>query len=261
MNKFDYALKEICSLEREATQNKYPCNINPVVKLFTTLIYIGIIMAIPNEEIVKLLSYLFYPFVMFFAFRIPFKSALKRIWFALGGVFLLGIGNFIFAKNLEIGLLAMTGLWLKGVFCVLGVYLLAVTTKIEDLCTKLYEIGFPESFVTVFLLVYRYINVLIKETKRLWEAYEIGSAGQKGIAFRYWGPFLGQLLLRSMDRAQTVYDSMNVRGYRWGLRQRKRRIQIRLLDVLWFFFWNGVFFLFLYTDIFTVLGEWIWKIF
>lgn len=39
--------------------------------------------------------------------------------------------------------------------------------------------------------------------------------GEKGIHFRAWGSLLGQLLLRSVDRAHLVYESMMLRGYGW----------------------------------------------
>ncbi len=45
------------------------------------------------------------------------------------------------------------------------------------------------------------------------DAYALRAPGQKGIQFRAWGSFLGQLLLRSMDRAEELYASMLLRGY------------------------------------------------
>ena len=46
------------------------------------------------------------------------------------------------------------------------------------------------------------------------QAYHLRAPGQKGIHISAWGSFLGQLLLRSMDRAQELYSSMQLRGYR-----------------------------------------------
>ena len=45
------------------------------------------------------------------------------------------------------------------------------------------------------------------------EAYKLRAPGQKGIHISAWGSFLGQLLLRSMDRAQELYGSMLLRGF------------------------------------------------
>ena len=46
------------------------------------------------------------------------------------------------------------------------------------------------------------------------EAYSLRAPGQKGIHISAWGSFLGQLLLRSMDRAEALYHSMLLRGFR-----------------------------------------------
>ena len=45
------------------------------------------------------------------------------------------------------------------------------------------------------------------------QAYSLRAPGQKGIHISAWGSFLGQLLLRSMDRAQALYESMELRGF------------------------------------------------
>lgn len=45
------------------------------------------------------------------------------------------------------------------------------------------------------------------------QAYHLRAPGQKGIHISAWGSFLGQLLLRSMDRATALYESMELRGF------------------------------------------------
>ena len=45
------------------------------------------------------------------------------------------------------------------------------------------------------------------------EAYQLRAPGQKGLHISAWGSFLGQLLLRSMDRAEALYESMELRGF------------------------------------------------
>ncbi len=44
-------------------------------------------------------------------------------------------------------------------------------------------------------------------------AYKLRAPGQKGIHVSAWGSFLGQLLLRSMDRAEEIYTAMKMRGF------------------------------------------------
>ena len=68
--------------------------------------------------------------------------------------------------------------------------------------------------VTLLLLTYRYAAVLAEEANVMTQAYSLRAPGQKGIHYKAWGSFLGQLLLRSMDRAEELYASMLLRGYR-----------------------------------------------
>jgi cobalt/nickel transport system permease protein len=64
------------------------------------------------------------------------------------------------------------------------------------------------------LLTYRYVAVMMEEVSVMTEAYHLRAPGQKGIHISAWGSFLGQLLLRSMDRAEDLYESMQLRGFR-----------------------------------------------
>ena len=103
----------------------------------------------------------------------------------------------------------------KGVLCFLAVYLLIATTGMERVCAALRQLHIPRVLVTTILLTYRYIVLLLQEGNRISTAYALRAPGEKGIHFRAWGSLLGQLLLRSVDRAQLVYESMMLRGYGW----------------------------------------------
>ena len=72
----------------------------------------------------------------------------------------------------------------------------------------------PELIPTLLLLTYRYIGVMIEQASVMSQAYKLRAPGQKGIHISAWGSFLGQLLLRSMDRAEELYSSMTLRGFR-----------------------------------------------
>ena len=45
------------------------------------------------------------------------------------------------------------------------------------------------------------------------QAYALRAPKQKGVHFKVWGSLAGQLLLRSIDRANNLYASMLLRGY------------------------------------------------
>lgn len=89
-----------------------------------------------------------------------------------------------------------------------------IATSIEKICYALRLLHIPAILVTQVLLTYRYVTVLLEEANRMTQAYSLRAPNQKGVHFKVWGTLAGQLLLRSMDRANEVYESMTLRGYR-----------------------------------------------
>ena len=55
--------------------------------------------------------------------------------------------------------------------------------------------------------------MLLDEVSAMTQAYSLRAPGQKGIHISAWGTFLGQLLLRTMDRADDLYEAMMLRGF------------------------------------------------
>jgi len=79
----------------------------------------------------------------------------------------------------------------------------------------------------MFELTYRYTGVLLNEAYSMNIAYSLRSPNRKGIEMRDMGSFLGQLLLRSFDRAERVYNAMKCRGYAFGyIPQYNRKLTI-----------------------------------
>lgn len=79
------------------------------------------------------------------------------------------------------GEISMVTLMIKGILTVIAIYILIITTTIDRVCMALRKIHIPEIIVMIIQLIYRYINVLLKETKRIVEAYSLRAPGQKGL--------------------------------------------------------------------------------
>ena len=107
----------------------------------------------------------------------------------------------------------MLTLMMKGIFTLMASFLLVATTGMERICGALRQIHMPKLLTSLLLLTYRYISVLLEEVSVMTTAYQLRAPGQKGIHISSWGSFLGQLILRSMDRAEALYGSMVVRGF------------------------------------------------
>ncbi|MBP5304495.1 MAG: cobalt ECF transporter T component CbiQ, partial [Lachnospiraceae bacterium] len=102
---------------------------------------------------------------------------------------------------------------LKGVLCLMASFILASTTSIDKICVALRKIRVPKLLVTLILLMFRYVSVMMEEVSVMYMAYSLRAPMQKGIHISAWGSFLGQLILRSSDKAEELYLSMQLRGF------------------------------------------------
>lgn len=184
-------------------------------------------------NLIGLVGMIVYPIAGFILAELSFKDSLKRLRIVIPLVCLIGIINPFFDRvpiqigdiTVNGGVISMFTLIFKGIFTVLAAYLLIATTTIEKICYALRLLHLPEIMITQFLLTYRYVTVLLEEVNRITQAYSLRAPNQKGIHYKVWGTLTGQVLLRSMDRANAVYESMLLRGYD-GSFQKKDRICI-----------------------------------
>ena len=163
---------------------------------------------------------------------------------------LLTIGNVAVSG----GVISMLTLMLKGVFCIMESFVLVATTSFASICSALRRLHIPGFIVTLLLLTYRYISVMMEEVSIMTDAYMLRAPRQKGIQFSAWGSFLGQLLLRSMDRAEELYSSMQLRGFSGEFLYAGSK-PMRGKDILFLLVSIGLFALFRFIDITTFIGQ------
>lgn len=222
MNKIDKILYKIYDIDDLANKNCWINNIHPLIKLLLTIFYISLIITIDKYNIEIIIGMSVYPIIMFIMSDISLKEALKRISIALPFLFFMGILNLFFDKEVVLiinkiiitkGTVSMINLILKGTLTLLASYLLIATTTMEKICYAMYKLHIPHIFIVEVMFIYRYITVLLKEIIKITDAYSLRAPKQKGINYKAWGPLVGQLLLRSMDKASNIYESMCLRGY------------------------------------------------
>jgi len=117
--------------------------------------------------------------------------------------------------------LSIPGLWLligvimKSLLGAAALICLAATTPFAALLDGLRKMGVPVILVDILTLTYRYLFVLVEESSRLRRA-----AAARGYRARWLGQALligrliGQLFVRSYERAERVHRAMLLRGYR-----------------------------------------------
>jgi cobalt/nickel transport system permease protein len=163
-----------------------------------------------------------WPVLMFTISGVEVRTCFYKLRIVLPLVMAVGLFNPIFDREIMLqiggigisgGVISMITLMLKGVLCLMASFLLVATTPFDNICAALRRVHFPAMLVTLLLLTYRYVGVMTEELAVMTDAYHLRAPGQKGIHVSAGGSFLGQLLLRSMDRAQELYASMLLRGY------------------------------------------------
>jgi len=181
-----------------------------------------ITLSFDKYDLAGLVPMVIWPVLMYQVTGVEVRTCYYRLRIVLTLVMAVGLFNPFFDREpmLTIGGVAVSGgvismitLMLKGVFCLMVSFLLMATTKIDSLCAALRKLHVPAMLVSLLQLTYRYVGVMTEELAVMTDAYHLRAPGQKGIHISVWGSFLGQLLLRSMDRAQELFSSMTLRGY------------------------------------------------
>ena len=221
MSKITGVLHEIHNLEEAAQRKTMLTALHPLAKLLITMGYIICLISFGKYALLSLLLMAAYPLIGFQLGQLSWRQGLWRLRFILPVVACVGIANPFFDKQLiqlgsfsvQGGYISFLALLLKGVLAVLASYLLIATTTIEQLCYALRLLQLPKLLVTQLLLTYRYLTLLLQQADTMVQAYALRAPKQKGIHFKVWGSLAGQLLLRSIDRANNLYASMLLRGY------------------------------------------------
>lgn len=263
MSKIGSAIREIRHIDELASGDQWINGVHPLVKLVVTIGYIAAVVSFKKYDVAGLAGMVIYPISGFMLSELSFWESIKRLRFVLPLICFLGILNPFFDKNyvlisgiqISAGILSMITLILKGFFSVLASYLLIATTSIEKICYAFRMLHIPKSMVTQFMLTYRYITVLLEEVDRITQAYSLRAPKQKGIHFKAWGPLTGQLLLRSMDRANNVYESMLLRGYNEDYSYMRERIAVRTKDIVYLLLWIGIIVIFRIYPVIMIIGN------
>jgi cobalt/nickel transport system permease protein len=222
MGKIGDAIAEIHEIDEMAEKKTKIHQLHPLVKLVVTIVYITCVVSFDKYNLIGLLPMIIYPLMVLNLAELELKKCLKKLRIALPLVCFVGILNPLYDHSpvyvgdfivLSGGIVSMLTLMLKGVYALMASFLLIASTGIEGIGYALRILRVPKMIVTQILLAYRYITILLNEANTIFEAYSLRAPNEKGVKYKIWGPLIGQLLLRSIDRATNLYESMLLRGF------------------------------------------------
>jgi cobalt/nickel transport system permease protein len=263
MAKIDTTYFDLGSLDALAYRSSPVHTLDPRAKLLTTLIFIVTVVSFHKYTMSGLLPFFLFPTYLLIRADLPAFQVLKKLLIALPFAFFIGIFNPFFDQTqlLQLGSLNITGGWvsfasilLRFTLTVTAALTLIATTSFTGICMALEKMGCPRVFALQLLFLYRYLFVLVDEASRLIRARALRTFHGRGRGLKVFGSLLGQLLLRSIERAQRIHLAMNCRGFNGNIHMRQP-VHFQPRDALFILFWSAYFIVCRYWNIPQLLGS------
>ena len=176
VGKIREAIYGIHHMDETASRDQWIQRLHPLAKLLVTFAYIFITVSFDRYNLPGLAGMGIYLLALFILGKIPFFQAVRQLKVILAVSAAVGIANPFLDRStvgsiggfvVTGGMISMITLMLKGIYSVLASYLLIASTSIEEICYALQCLKIPRTFITVILLIYRYMIVLLKEAERI----------------------------------------------------------------------------------------------
>lgn len=196
--------------------------IDPRAKVLVTVNFLCFMLGVPTMHIDVLLWFALYPIIVAPLCGLSYASIFLQSLIVLPLVLLLGIFNPIVDKTLVAthegftitrGWLLFWGIVIRGLLSMQALLILIRSIGFVGIVKSLAKLWVPGFIVTQLMMVFRYIRVLIEEGLTMKAARDARSFGNKHLSIKLWGVLIGQLFLRSVDRAERVHRAMMARGF------------------------------------------------
>jgi cobalt/nickel transport system permease protein len=222
MGQFHKAGGGIDHLERLGRGDSPVHALHPAAKGIVTLGYIVAVVSVPPDNLSRLVPFLFYPVLAASVSGTPWKPLFARLLPVLPFVLFFGLSNLVLMREpvmltpaftVTRGMIFFAAILLKTAFTVFAVLLLIATTPFNEIAEC---VTAPPAFRVLglqIILTMRYIATLLDEAESMWTAYALRAPNTRAIRMKDMGTFMGQLLLRSFDRAERVFCAMKCRGF------------------------------------------------
>jgi cobalt/nickel transport system permease protein len=104
---------------------------------------------------------------------------------------------------------------IKSNLCIIALLLLTWSTPFPEILALLRRIHFPAIMLSTLALMVRYLPVLREESHRMQRARSSRTFSRRGrLEWNTLGNIIGQLFIRSANRAERIYLAMCARGWK-----------------------------------------------
>lgn len=221
------AFLDLHRLDRLAAQDSMVHRLDARVKVLITFAFLVCVVSFDKYVIAGMLPFAFFLVLALGLGGIPSGFIINKLILVAPLALLIGLFNPVYDQQplMQLGGVTISGGWcslcsllLRFCLTVAAVLALVATTGFNAVCMALKQMGMPAVFATQLLLLYRYLFVLVEEGRRLDRARTLRSFQGRGLGMRTFGPLIGNLLLRTLDRSQRIHLAMRCRGFDGAIR-------------------------------------------
>lgn len=237
--------------------------VDPRAKVLATLVFLVCIVSFGPYDLLGLAPFALFPIALASESAMPGRELWRRLAAVAPFALLVGALNPFFDREVvaQVGTLAISGgvlSWLSIIARFLlttsAALILIGTTGMAAVCAGLERLGLPDTLSTQLLLLYRYLFVLAEEVMRMARARSLRSFGTRGMGPSVYASILGHLLVRTVARAQRVYDSMLCRGFDGRVRT-MRTLRMNTSDWAFLIGWSASFVAFRMANVPLLVGN------
>lgn len=249
MEKIDRHFFDISYMDTLSSQQTPIHKLDPRTKLVTTLAFITTVVSFGKYEISSLTPFFVFPLVLCAMGNVPLAYLLKKLALVSPFAIFIGIFNPLLDRDILIHLsgIGISGGWVSFASILIrfaltagAAFTLIAVTGFNAVCMALQKLGTPKVFVVQLMVLHRYMFVLVNEASRMVRARSLRSFNSDRSGMKSYGPLLGHLLLRTVDRAQRIHLAMCCRGFDGQIRI-MRPLRIGPTDIVFIFGWSALF--------------------
>ncbi len=219
---FDNEFFNIGYLDRLSYRDTVVHRLDPRSKVIVTMLYVLTVVSYPKYDVTSLMPLFLYPILLSALSDTPFLLIAKKVLIVSPFAVFIGIFNPFFDTGtidlwrgiqISAGWISLLSIMIKFTLTISAALLLIATTSFPGICHALQELGIPALFTSQLLFLYRYIFVLMEEAMRMVRARDLRTFGARNIGITVFVRLIGLLFIRTVERAERIYQAMLFRGF------------------------------------------------
>lgn len=231
VSQIERALLHVSALDELARRRTPIGQLDARVKLVASFALLVTIASFGRHDLGRPLPLVIYLAVGIALGDIPWSVILARVAIASPFALLVGIWNPLFEQRpmMQLGYWEVSAGWVscfnileRFALAMAAVLVLVATTGFDNVAAAMGRLGMPRVLVTQLMLLYRYGFLLGEETARILRAHALRAPRHPRPTLRTLRSLLGELLLRSIGRAERVHTAMLCRGFDGEIRGASR---------------------------------------